>query len=229
MTDLVIRNARLVDGSGAPERPADVVVASGRVASVEAAGRASTAGAARVIDADGLLVTPGFVDVHTHYDAQVTWDPYLSPSTDHGVTTVVMGNCGVGFAPAKPADHELLVRLMEGVEDIPDVVMTEGVPWNWETFPDYLDALERRSFAVDVGAHRCQVRVGLTLCSKRGRRVVPDEVDAVARLELPRRQLAHASPATASHVASLVSYGTEVARNALWAHRLALARRVYPL
>ena len=151
MTDLVIRNARLVDGSGAPERPADVVVASGRVASVEAAGRASTAGAARVIDADGLLVTPGFVDVHTHYDAQVTWDPYLTPSTWHGVTTVVMGNCGVGFAPAAPDRHEWLIELMEGVEDIPGTALTEGITWGWTSFPEYLDIVEARSLMIDVG------------------------------------------------------------------------------
>ncbi len=151
MTDLVIRNARLVDGSGAPERPADVVVASGRVASVEAAGRASTAGAARVIDADGLLVTPGFVDVHTHYDAQVTWDPYLTPSTWHGVTTVVMGNCGVGFAPAAPDRHERLIELMEGVEDIPGTALTEGITWGWTSFPEYLDIVEARSLMIDVG------------------------------------------------------------------------------
>ncbi len=151
MTDLVIRNARLVDGSGAPERPADVVVASGRVASVEAAGRASTAGAARVIDADGLLVTPGFVDVHTHYDAQVTWDPYLTPSTWHGVTTVVMGNCGVGFAPAAPDRHEWLIELMEGVEDIPGTALTEGITWGWTSFPEYFDIVEARSLMIDVG------------------------------------------------------------------------------
>ena len=151
MTDLVIRNARLVDGSGAPERPADVVVASGRVASVEAAGRASTAGAARVIDADGLLVTPGFVDVHTHYDGQVTWDPYLTPSTWHGVTTVVMGNCGVGFAPAAPDRHEWLIELMEGVEDIPGTALTEGITWGWTSFPEYLDIVEARSLMIDVG------------------------------------------------------------------------------
>ncbi|HMS90447.1 MAG TPA: amidohydrolase family protein [Acidimicrobiales bacterium] len=151
MTDLVIRNARLVDGSGAPERPADVAVASGRVASVEAAGRASTAGAARVIDADGLLVTPGFVDVHTHYDAQVTWDPYLTPSTWHGVTTVVMGNCGVGFAPAAPDRHEWLIELMEGVEDIPGTALTEGITWGWTSFPEYLDIVEARSLMIDVG------------------------------------------------------------------------------
>ena len=151
MTDLVIRNARLVDGSGAPERPADVVVASGRVASVEAAGRASTAGAARVIDADGLLVTPGFVDVHTHYDAQVTWDPYLTPSTWHGVTTVVMGNCGVGFAPAPPPSHQWGIELMGGGEGKPRTPPTPGNTRGWTSFPEYLDIVEARSLMIDVG------------------------------------------------------------------------------
>ena len=152
MADLVVRNAHLVDGSGAPGRPADVVVADGRIVAVEAAGAAATAGATQVVDADGRLVTPGFVDVHTHYDAQVTWDPYVTPSSWHGVTTVVMGNCGVGFAPARADRHEWLIDLMEGVEDIPGSAMTEGITWEWTSFPEYLDAVERTPRVLDVGA-----------------------------------------------------------------------------
>lgn len=152
MADLVVRNAHLVDGSGAPGRSADVVVTDGIIVAVEDAGRASTTGATRVIDADGRLVTPGFVDVHTHYDAQVTWDPYVTPSSWHGVTTVVMGNCGVGFAPARADRHEWLIDLMEGVEDIPGSAMTEGITWEWTSFPEYLDAVERMPRVLDVGA-----------------------------------------------------------------------------
>ncbi len=152
MTDLVIRNADLVDGTGAPRRAADVVVDGGRIVAVEDAGQASTADATRVLDADGRLVTPGFVDVHTHYDAQVTWDPYVTPSSWHGVTTVVMGNCGVGFAPASPDRHDWLIDLMEGVEDIPGSAMVEGLQWGWTSFPEYLDAVESQPRILDVGA-----------------------------------------------------------------------------
>ncbi len=152
MTDLVIRNAQLVDGSGAPARPADVVVDDGRVVEVVGAGRASTSSASQVHDADGQLVTPGWVDVHTHYDAQVSWDPWVTPSSWHGVTTVVMGNCGVGFAPATADRHDWLIDLMEGVEDIPGSAMTEGITWEWTSFPEYLDAVERSPRVLDVGA-----------------------------------------------------------------------------
>ncbi|MEX2294132.1 MAG: amidohydrolase family protein [Acidimicrobiales bacterium] len=152
MTDLVIRNGQLIDGSGGPARMADVVVDAGRVTDVVDAGAAPVAGAARVVDADGRLVTPGWVDVHTHYDAQVTWDPFVTPSSWHGVTTVVMGNCGVGFAPAAPDRHDWLIDLMEGVEDIPGSAMTEGLTWDWTSFPEYLDAVERMPRVLDVGA-----------------------------------------------------------------------------
>lgn len=151
MADLLIRNADLVDGSGAPRRPADIAVDAGRVVAVEAPGTLLTSGHGRVLDAEGLLVTPGFVDVHTHYDAQVTWDPYLTPSTWHGVTTVVMGNCGVGFAPAAADRHEWLIELMEGVEDIPGTALTEGITWGWTSFPEYLDRIEALSHMIDVG------------------------------------------------------------------------------
>ena len=147
MHDLIIKGGTLVDGTGAAARPADVAVDSGRITDV---GQIE-GGATRTIDADGLLVTPGWVDVHTHYDGQATWDSELAPSSWHGVTTLVMGNCGVGFAPAQPDRHDWLIGLMEGVEDIPGTALAEGIEWEWETFPEYLDALERRRWTVDVG------------------------------------------------------------------------------
>jgi N-acyl-D-amino-acid deacylase len=148
--DLVFRNAHLVDGSGEPGRTADVAVDGAHISAVEPAG---TIGAAtRAIEADGLLLTPGWVDVHTHYDAQVTWDPFVTPSGWHGVTTALMGNCGVGFAPAAPDRHEWLIQLMEGVEDIPGSALTEGIKWGWETYPEYLDVLEQLPRVLDIGS-----------------------------------------------------------------------------
>jgi len=129
----VIKGATLVDGSGQPARQSDVSFVDGKITEVAAPGSINTAHAHRVIDADGLLLTPGWVDVHTHYDAQATWDPWMTPSSWHGVTTVVMGNCGVGFAPAMPDRHEWLIDLMEGVEDIPGSAMVEGLQWGWAT------------------------------------------------------------------------------------------------
>src|SRR2546430_10226563 len=139
MHDLVIRAGTVVDGTGGPARTADVAVDDGRITQV---GRLDDAGAHRTVDADGLLVTPGFVDLHTHYDGQVTWDPLLTPSCWHGVTTVVMGNCGVGFAPVRPGQEDWLIQLMEGVEDIPGTALNEGITWGWATFPEHLDALD---------------------------------------------------------------------------------------
>jgi len=146
--DLIIRNGIVHDGLGSPPRRTDVAILDGKIAAVGAI----EGGAAQEIDASGLLVTPGFVDVHTHYDGQSTWEQQLAPSCFHGVTSVVMGNCGVGFAPCKPDQRDMLVKVMEGVEDVPEVVMTEGLPWNWETFPEYLDALEARQFDMDIAA-----------------------------------------------------------------------------
>lgn len=146
--DLVIRGGTVHDGLGSAPRLADVAVKDGLIVAVgEVAGRG-----AREIDASGKIVTPGFVDIHTHYDGQVTWEQRLAPSSGHGVTTVVMGNCGVGFAPCRPHQREMLVKLMEGVEDIPEVVMVDGLPWNWESFPDYLDALDKRKLDIDIAA-----------------------------------------------------------------------------
>jgi N-acyl-D-aspartate/D-glutamate deacylase len=156
MHDLVIRGGTLVDGTGSPGRVADLAI-EGRT--IVAVGGEIGAGR-REIDATGQLVTPGWVDVHTHYDGQVTWDPYLSPSSWHGVTTVVMGNCGVGFAPVRPGQEQFLMELMEGVEDIPESVLSEGMPWNWETFGEYLDVVDGMDRAIDVAAQvpHCAVR-----------------------------------------------------------------------
>ena len=151
MTRIIVSNARLVDGTGAPARMADVVMENGIFTDVVPAGTAMKVPGSRVVDADGALVTPGFVDVHTHYDAQVSWDPWLTPSSWHGVTTAVMGNCGVGFAPAHPDRHQWLIELMEGVEDIPGAAMTDGIDWQWESFPEYLDAVDARAYVMDVG------------------------------------------------------------------------------
>ena len=148
MLDLWIRGGTIIDGTGAPRFTADIGVRDGKIAQVGASDEPAT----REINAAGLLVTPGWVDVHTHYDGQVTWDPYLTPSCWHGVTTVVMGNCGVGFAPARPDQHEWLISLMEGVEDIPGTALAEGIKWDWEGFPEYLDAIDRSPHAIDVVA-----------------------------------------------------------------------------
>ena len=148
MYDRIIKGGTVVDGSGVAPFTADVAVQDGRIVEV---GRIS-APARETIDADGLLVTPGWVDIHSHYDGQVTWDSQLAPSFWHGVTTVLMGNCGVGFAPARPDRHDFLISLMEGVEDIPGTALSEGINWEWESFPEYLDALDRKNWALDVAA-----------------------------------------------------------------------------
>ena len=147
--DLVIRNGILADGTGAPLRDADLAVTGGRVTEVGTV----TGRGREEIDADGALVAPGWVDIHTHYDGQATWDPHLFPSSNNGVTTVVFGNCGVGFAPVRPEDRDRLIRLMEGVEDIPGTALHEGLPWTWTTFPEYLDVLERTPHDIDCAAY----------------------------------------------------------------------------
>ncbi len=144
--DVVIRGGTVIDGSGGLPQPADVAIAAGRIVAV-----GSVPGHGQEeIDARGCLVTPGFVDLHTHYDAQVTWEQRLSPSSEHGVTTAVMGNCAIGVAPCHPDQHELLARVIAGVEDIPEAVLQNGIPWTWETFPEYLDFLAQRQFDMDV-------------------------------------------------------------------------------
>lgn len=147
MHDLIIRGGDVVDGTGTPARKADIAI-KGRF--ISAIGQ--NLGPARdEIDATGLLVTPGWVDIHAHYDGQITWDPHVTPAGWSGTTTVVIGNCGVGFAPVRPDHHEFLIQLMEGVEDIPGAALSEGISWEWETFPEYMDALEKRAFAIDIG------------------------------------------------------------------------------
>ena len=147
--DLVIRGGSLVDGTGTPPRVADVAIDGDHIAEVGSAG--SMGSARRVVEADGLLVTPGFVDVHTHFDGQASWDPWLTPSSWHGVTTVVGGNCGVGFAPVRPDRHDWLVQLMEGVEDIPGSALSEGITWEWESFAEFLEAIASKPHVIDLG------------------------------------------------------------------------------
>ena len=149
MHDLVIRGGTIVDGTGKAGFTGDIAIDGGLITAVGSV----TAQGREEIDASGKIVTPGFVDIHTHYDGQATWDPEMAPSSWHGVTTVVMGNCGVGFAPAKPERREWLISLMEGVEDIPGTALAEGMTWNWESFPEYLDELERMPRTVDIGTH----------------------------------------------------------------------------
>ncbi len=182
MHDLVIRGGTVVDGTGAPARTADIVVDGGRISSV---GTCSDESATRTVDADGLLVTPGFVDIHTHYDGQATWDEVLAPSSWHGVTTLVTGNCGVGFAPARPDRHAWLIGLMEGVEDIPGTALSEGMTWDWETFPEYLDALGRRRWTVDVGTQIAHGAVRSYVMGERGAQnepATPSDIAAMKQL-----------------------------------------------
>jgi len=176
--DLVIRGGTVVDGTSQPGFEADVAVKDGVIAAV---GKVSGAGAEE-IDARGQLVTPGFVDIHTHYDGQATWDQRLQPSSWHGVTTVVMGNCGVGFAPCKPGDHDRLIQLMEGVEDIPFPVLSEGLPWNWESYPDYLDSLARRQFDVDIGSQLPHAALRVYVMGQRGVDREPANADDIAAM-----------------------------------------------
>ena len=147
--DLIIRNGHVVDGSGGKSGILDVAVKDGLI---QAVGENLPDNASNEIDAAGLIVTPGFVDVHTHYDGQATWDSHLNPSSNLGTTTVVMGNCGVGFAPCKPEDRDVLIQLMEGVEEIPETAMAEGLPWTWESFPEYLDTLDAKPRDIDIAA-----------------------------------------------------------------------------
>jgi N-acyl-D-aspartate/D-glutamate deacylase len=182
MHELVIRGGTVVDGTGAPARTADVAIDAGVVTEV---GDLNGTAAEHEIDADGLLVTPGVVDVHTHYDGQVTWDPLLTPSSWHGVTTLVMGNCGVGFAPVRPGSEEWLIQLMEGVEDIPGTALAEGITWGWESFPDYLDVLEQLPRVLDVGT---QVPHGAGRADDMGERgarnepATPEDIAEMARI-----------------------------------------------
>ncbi len=169
MDDLVVRGGTVVDGTGGEPFVADVAIRDGvvvRVGEVDGEAREE-------IDARGRIVTPGFVDIHTHYDGQATWDALLTPTAWHGVTTLVMGNCGVGFAPVAPGRQEFLIGLMEGVEDIPGTALHEGIDWQWETFPEYLDALEKRSYAMDVGTQVPHGAVRAYVMGERGAKNEP--------------------------------------------------------
>ena len=146
MYDLKIENANLVDGNGGAARAATIAIRDGKIVAIE---ESIAETAERTIDAKGNLVTPGFIDVHTHYDGQVSWDEELQPSVNHGVTTAVLGNCGVGFAPCRAQDREQLIKLMEGVEDIPGTALHEGIDWDWESFPEYMDAIEKKPHTID--------------------------------------------------------------------------------
>ena len=183
MHDLVIRNGTIVDGGGGAPYRADIAIDGGRITAVGAVDADGT----ETIDADGMLVTPGFVDIHTHYDGQITWDPLLTPSCWHGVTTVVMGNCGVGFAPVEPDRHEWLIGLMEGVEDVPGTALTAGMTWAWETFPEYLDHLDTLPMALDVGTHVPHGAVRAYVMGDRGARnepATPGDIGTMRRIVL---------------------------------------------
>jgi len=181
MHDLVIRNGTIVDGTGAPKRTGDIAITGGLI--VGADGKAGPG--RREINADGALVTPGWVDIHTHYDGQATWDPLISPSCWHGVTTVMMGNCGVGFAPVRPDAHDWLIGLMEGVEDIPGTALAEGIPWGWESFGEYMDVLAEQPRAVNVAAQVPHGAVRAYVMGQRGADcevATPEDIEAMAAI-----------------------------------------------
>ena len=181
MYDLIIRGGNVVDGTGAPERPADIAIEGDRIVAIGS----DLGEARRTIDAQGLLVTPGWVDIHTHYDGQVTWDPHLTPSGWNGVTTVVMGNCGVGFAPVRPGQEDFLIQLMEGVEDIPGTALHEGIDWKWESFPEYLDALEGMPRSMDVATQIPHGAVRAYVMGERGaknEKAEAHEIDEMAKI-----------------------------------------------
>jgi N-acyl-D-aspartate/D-glutamate deacylase len=187
--DLTITGGTVVDGTGADRYLADVGVKDGRIVAVRRRTGTDDPGltgeGAETIDATDRIVAPGFVDIHTHYDGQVSWDSLLEPSSGHGVTTVVTGNCGVGFAPVKPGREEWLIKLMEGVEDIPGTALTEGITWGWESYPEYLDQLERQKLAVDVGSQVAHGAIRAYAMGERGARnepATPDDIAAMSRL-----------------------------------------------
>ncbi|MDT5291983.1 MAG: N-acyl-D-amino-acid deacylase [Mycobacterium sp.] len=190
MLDVKITGGTVVDGTGADRFPADVGIRDGRIVEVRRRdGAAAGIGgeAATTIDATGRIVTPGFVDIHTHYDGQVSWDETLEPSSLHGVTTVVSGNCGVGFAPVRPGKEQWLIELMEGVEDIPGSALAEGITWEWESFPEYLDAIEKRHLAVDFGTQIAHGAVrGYAMGERGARNEEADEEDVAAMARIVR-------------------------------------------
>ena len=188
MSSLVIRNGTIVDGSGDEPYVADLAIVDGRISAIGPNLPPGT----EEIDARGKLVTPGFVDVHTHYDAQATWSSRLSPSTWNGVTTALIGNCGVGFAPCHPDQHDMLVKLMEGVEDIPEVVLTEGLPWNWSTFPEFMDALAAKQYDTDIATQVPHAALRVYVMGQRGAdREAATAADRARMAALTRQGIEH--------------------------------------
>ncbi len=212
MVDLIIEGGLVVDGTGAPARRADVAIEGQRIVAV---GDVSELGKAkRTIDAEGLVVTPGWVDIHTHYDGQVTWDPDLAPSSINGVTSIVMGNCGVGFAPARPDRHDWLIRLLEGVEDIPGTALTEGMTWGWESFTEYLDVLDTMQWTLDVGAQVPHAALRTYVMGERGAdHIVAASDDDIAEMS----RLAEAAIRAGA-------LGFTTSRT--WAHRTSLGEQI---
>ena len=181
MYDLIIKNGTVYDGTGDKPFVADIAIKGRKIEAIGELDEVSK----QTINAEGKIVAPGFVDIHTHYDGQVTWDPYLRPSTYHGVTTVVMGNCGGGFSPCKPEERDWLISLMEGVEDIPGTALLEGINWQWESFPEYLDILENKPLAIDVGTQIPHGAVRAYVMGTRGinrEEATQEEIDRMSQL-----------------------------------------------
>jgi N-acyl-D-amino-acid deacylase len=204
MYDLLILNGTVVDGTGVDRFVADVAIADGKIAAM---GDLASAEATDTIDATGCIVIPGFVDVHTHYDGQVTWDEVLEPSASHGVTTIVTGNCGVGFAPVRPGSEDWLIQLMEGVEDIPGAALSEGIDWTWETFPEYLDNLDDRAWGMDVGCLVAHGAIRAYVMGDRGAKnepATPEEIEqmrAIVREAVEAGALGVSTSRTLAHTA----------------------------
>jgi N-acyl-D-amino-acid deacylase len=206
---LIITNGTIIDGTGSPAFIGDVHISDGVITAISPAGEILGAVDARatVLDATGLLVTPGWVDIHTHYDGQVTWDDVLAPTAWHGVTTLVMGNCGVGFAPVVPERRDWLIGLMEGVEDIPGTALSEGIDWDWETFPEYLDALEPRRWTMDVGTQIAHGAVRAYVMGDRGAKNEPataediEQMRIIVRDALAAGALGFSTSRTIAHIA----------------------------